>query len=105
MDSSLDRIQEPTVSIRRKIHHKLCGRSQRAGDFDIEHHFTIGATGVASRVIMGAIDCNGLNAWHCYPQLGKVGREILWAITTSQLDNGNALSMSIDPGRKVIEPG
>ena len=70
---------------------------------NVEHDLTVGTTGIAGRAIAGPIDRHSLHAGHWGAQLGEVSGEIMGAITTPQLNNRNALAVSIDAEWKVVE--
>src|SRR5260370_30300517 len=97
MDSGTDSRQKPlvTVIIRGKVDGKFGVWNDRASDLYIEHHFSIGTVGIASRLVPSPIDCNGDDTGKRRPNLMEVRSEITGSETATKLDDGDGLSRAI----------
>lgn len=104
MDGFGDRVQKTSVGVGSKVDGYSRCRRGHARDFDIEHHFAIGAVGIAGRQIDRTVDGDGGHLRNRQSELAEVRQKILGTIAAAQLDQGNALTGAGSAHRKVVEP-
>ena len=105
MDAVVDRggdgVHPALLGEIRKIDREVGAWRDRAGHFDIQHDFGIGAVLAGSRLVRDAIDGHRRDGWRGDPQTLKVSVQVVGAVASAELQDPDALAGAVQSGRCV----
>ena len=106
MHGGCDRIQKAGVRVLRKVSDDLCAGRDRAGHFNIQHHFAIRAVRVSGGIVAAVADRNRRHGGRLGQlELAPVIAEIRRVVTAAQFDQRDTFSGSVYACGKVVKRG
>ena len=97
MDGGGDGVEEALIGVRREVDDDLRGGGDRSGDFDVEHHFAVGAVGIAGAVC-ASIDGDGDDLRRGEIERVEIVAQVVELKAPAEFDEADALAGSVSGG-------
>ena len=111
MQGGVDGVEKTLVCVRGKIDGDLRSGCDRAGDFNVEHHFGIGIR-IGARLVRSAVHANRDNLRPGDVEHFEIGPQVRRAesgagdpallVEVIQFNEGDALILAVQAGREVV---